>query len=203
MPRDYSTPVIDLELPASSASSVRRAVSEATAAAAAELLSEAKFPVILNGAGVVRAAPSGLHRAGRTARRAGFVGYQHVFPAPLPPVAGPLGYNGSKAAMELISGADVGWRSAPARPFRPFRAMASTIGRRRRRSSRWTSTPTASASPRRWRWASWAMPGRWPRAPGYPRQARAIGWRAGPRGAQEPDRRHEIALGAAALLHGP
>jgi sulfoacetaldehyde acetyltransferase len=47
--------------------------------------------------------------AGRAARCAGLLGYQHndAFPGSHPLFAGPLGYNGSKAAMELISKADV------------------------------------------------------------------------------------------------
>ena len=52
MPRDYWTQVIDIELPA--IVRVRApAGGEEAIAAAAKLLSEAKFPVILNGAGVV------------------------------------------------------------------------------------------------------------------------------------------------------
>jgi sulfoacetaldehyde acetyltransferase len=50
-----------------------------------------------------------LAQAGRAARCAGLLGYQHndAFPGSHPLFAGPLGYNGSKAAMELIAKADV------------------------------------------------------------------------------------------------
>jgi sulfoacetaldehyde acetyltransferase len=78
---------------------------------AAALLSDAKFPVILNGAGVVLGGRHRVHRqAGRTARCTGLLGYQHndAFPRARTRCSpGPLGYNGSKAAMELISKADV------------------------------------------------------------------------------------------------
>ena len=77
---------------------------------AAELLSSAKFPVILNGAGVVLA--GGIDASMKLAETLDApvcVGYQHndAFPGNHPLFAGPLGYNGSKAGMELISKADV------------------------------------------------------------------------------------------------
>jgi len=79
-------------------------------AAAAKLLSEAKFPVILNGAGVVLggAIPASKALAERLTAPV-CVGYQHndAFPGSHALFAGPLGYNGSKAAMELIKQADV------------------------------------------------------------------------------------------------
>jgi sulfoacetaldehyde acetyltransferase len=109
MPRDYWTQVIDIELPAI-VEFERPAGGEAAIAAAAELLSGAKFPVILNGAGVVLggAIPASMALAERLDAPV-CVGYQHndAFPGSHPLFAGPLGYNGSKAAMELISGADV------------------------------------------------------------------------------------------------
>merc|ERR1712060_931487 len=79
-------------------------------AKAAELLSEAKFPVILNGAGVILA--DGIDASRRLAERLSApvcCNYQHndAFPGSHPLHAGPLGYNGSKAAMELIAKADV------------------------------------------------------------------------------------------------
>ncbi|CAN0585417.1 unnamed protein product, partial [Ectocarpus sp. 12 AP-2014] len=77
---------------------------------AAELLSSAKSPVILNGAGVVLsgAIPESMALAERLDAPV-CVGYQHndAFPGSHPLFAGPLGYNGSKAGMELISKADV------------------------------------------------------------------------------------------------
>merc|ERR1712060_1044959 len=79
-------------------------------AKAAELLSEAKFPVILNGAGVILA--DGIDASRRMGERLSApvcCNYQHndAFPGSHPLHAGPLGYNGSKAAMELIAKADV------------------------------------------------------------------------------------------------
>ena len=109
MPRDYWTQVIDIDLPAM-VEFERPAGGEAAVQAAADLLSGAKFPVILNGAGVVLggAIPASMALAERLDAPV-CVGYQHndAFPGSHPLFAGPLGYNGSKAAMELISGADV------------------------------------------------------------------------------------------------
>lgn len=109
MPRDYWTQVIDIDLPAI-VEFERPAGGEAAIAEAAALLSQAKFPVILNGAGVVigGAIPASMALAERLDAPV-CVGYQHndAFPGSHPLFAGPLGYNGSKAAMELISGADV------------------------------------------------------------------------------------------------
>ena len=79
-------------------------------AEAARLLSEASFPVILNGAGVVLAdaIPDSVALAERLDAPV-CSGYQHndSFPGSHPLAVGPLGYNGSKAAMELIAKADV------------------------------------------------------------------------------------------------
>jgi sulfoacetaldehyde acetyltransferase len=77
---------------------------------AAALLSSAKFPVILNGAGVVLA--GGIAASMALAERLDApvcVGYQHndAFPGSHPLFAGPLGYNGNKAGMQLIAQADV------------------------------------------------------------------------------------------------
>ena len=109
MPRDYWTQVIDIDLPAMVEFERPSGGAEAVAAAAA-LLSSAKFPVILNGAGVVLAGaiPASMALAERLEAPV-CVGYQHndAFPGSHPLFAGPLGYNGSKAAMELISAADV------------------------------------------------------------------------------------------------
>lgn len=109
MPRDFWTQVIDIELPAVVAFERPNGGEEAIAAAA-KLLSEAKFPVILNGAGVVLggAIPASKALAERLSAPV-CVGYQHndAFPGSHPLFAGPLGYNGSKAAMELIKQADV------------------------------------------------------------------------------------------------
>ena len=78
---------------------------------AAQMLGDAEFPVILNGAGVVLAA-GGISASMKLAEKLDApvcVGYQHndAFPGNHPLFAGPLGYNGSKAGMELIAKADV------------------------------------------------------------------------------------------------
>ncbi|MEO6298298.1 MAG: sulfoacetaldehyde acetyltransferase [Paracoccaceae bacterium] len=109
MPRDFWTLVIDIELPVAVEFERPSGGDEALTAAAA-LLSGAKFPVILNGAGVILA--GGINASMALAERLDApvcVGYQHndAFPGSHPLFAGPLGYNGSKAAMELIAQADV------------------------------------------------------------------------------------------------
>ena len=109
IPRDYWTQVIDVDLPAI-VEFERPGGGEEAIAQAAELLSNAKFPVILNGAGVVI---GGAIEASKVlAERLDApvcCGYQHndAFPGSHPLHAGPLGYNGSKAGMELIKQADV------------------------------------------------------------------------------------------------
>lgn len=109
VPRDYWTQVIDIELP--QVIKIERSPGGADAIGnAAQLLSEAKFPVILNGAGVVLS--GGIPASAQLAEKLDApvcCNYQHndAFPGSHPLAAGPLGYNGSKAAMELISKADV------------------------------------------------------------------------------------------------
>ena len=109
IPRDYWTQVIDISLPAI-VEFERPAGGAEAIAAAAKLLSEAKFPVILSGAGVVigNAIPDCVALAEKLDAPV-CSGYQHndSFPGSHPLAAGPLGYNGSKAAMELIAKADV------------------------------------------------------------------------------------------------
>jgi sulfoacetaldehyde acetyltransferase len=109
LPRDFWTQVIDIELPPI-VEFERPAGGEEALQAAADLLSSAKFPVILNGAGVILA--GAIDNTIKLAERLDApvcVGYQHndAFPGSHPLFAGPLGYNGSKAAMELIAKADV------------------------------------------------------------------------------------------------
>ena len=109
VPRDYWTQVIDIELP-QIVEFERPGGGEKALNEAAELLSKARFPVILNGAGVVLGNAIGTSM--KLAERLDApvcVGYQHndAFPGSHPLFAGPLGYNGSKAGMELISKADV------------------------------------------------------------------------------------------------
>ena len=109
VPRDFWTQVIDIDLP-HMVEFERPAGGEEAIARAAQLLSRAKFPVILNGAGVVLAGaiPASMALAERLDAPV-CCGYQHndAFPGSHPLFAGPLGYNGSKAGMELISRADV------------------------------------------------------------------------------------------------
>ncbi|HEV7310393.1 sulfoacetaldehyde acetyltransferase [Ensifer sp.] len=109
IPRDYWTQVIDVDLP-SIVRFERPAGGPQAIAEAAKLLSEAKFPVILNGAGVVigNAISDSMKLAERLDAPV-CCGYQHndAFPGSHRLSVGPLGYNGSKAAMELISKADV------------------------------------------------------------------------------------------------
>ena len=109
VPRDFWTQVIDIELP-QIVEFERPSGGEEALAQAADLLSSAKFPVILNGAGVVigGAIDASMALAERLDAPV-CCGYQHndAFPGSHPLSVGPLGYNGSKAAMELISKADV------------------------------------------------------------------------------------------------
>jgi sulfoacetaldehyde acetyltransferase len=109
VPRDYWTQVIDVELPQIVRIEHPRG-GAAAIAEAANLLSEASFPVILNGAGVVLsgAIPAAAALAERLSAPV-CCNYQHndAFPGSHPLSCGPLGYNGSKAAMEMISKADV------------------------------------------------------------------------------------------------
>jgi sulfoacetaldehyde acetyltransferase len=109
VPRDYWTQMIDIELPQivrlERPAGGKRAIAEAAA-----ILSKATFPVILNGAGVILAGaiPASQALAERLDAPV-CCGYQHndAFPGSHPLSVGPLGYNGSKAAMELIAKADV------------------------------------------------------------------------------------------------
>jgi sulfoacetaldehyde acetyltransferase len=109
VPRDYWTQVIDIELP-QVIRIERFPGGEDAIAQAAALLSEAQFPVILNGAGVVLSGAIAASAALAEKLDAPVCcNYQHndAFPGSHPLSVGPLGYNGSKAAMELISKADV------------------------------------------------------------------------------------------------
>lgn len=77
---------------------------------AAELIANAKFPVIISGGGVVMG--DAIEECKALAERLGAPvvnSYLHndSFPANHPLWCGPLGYQGSKAAMKLISRADV------------------------------------------------------------------------------------------------
>ncbi len=109
IPRDFWTQVVDIDLPPiikfERPSGGIEAIKEA-----ANLLSNAKFPVILSGAGVILAdAINDCKKLAEKLSAPVACGYQHndSFPGKHPLAVGPLGYNGSKAAMEIISKADV------------------------------------------------------------------------------------------------
>ncbi|MEM9629277.1 MAG: sulfoacetaldehyde acetyltransferase [Pseudomonadota bacterium] len=109
VPRDFWTQVIDIELPQVVNIAHPRGDADAIEDAA-NLLSSAKFPVILNGAGVILS--GGIPASAALAERLSApvcCNYQHndAFPGSHPLSCGPLGYNGSKAAMEMIAKADV------------------------------------------------------------------------------------------------
>ena len=110
IPRDMFTQIVDIDLP-NTIDFELPAGGEMAIAEAAKLLSSAKSPVILNGAGVVLAA-GGIAASRALAERLDApvcCGYQHndAFPGSHPLFAGALGYNGSKAGMQLIKEADV------------------------------------------------------------------------------------------------
>ncbi|RJE84435.1 sulfoacetaldehyde acetyltransferase [Paracoccus onubensis] len=109
IPRDMWTQVIDVDLPQVVAFE-RPSGGEQAVAEAARLLSEADFPVILSGAGVVLsgAIPDLVGLAERLDAPV-CSNYQHndSFPGAHPLAMGPLGYDGSKPAMEIIAQADV------------------------------------------------------------------------------------------------
>jgi len=109
VPRDYWTQIIDIELPQIVRLELPSGGDKAIEMAA-DLLSNAQFPVILSGAGVVIG--GAIEDCKALAERLDAPvanGYQHndSFPGSHPLACGPLGYNGSKAAMELIAKADV------------------------------------------------------------------------------------------------
>jgi len=109
IPRDYFYGDLNVEIPEPMRLD-RGPGGEQSLAEAADLLAKAKFPVILSGGGVVMA--GGMDECVALAERLGCPvvnSYQHndSFPASHPQWCGPLGYQGSKAGMKLISQADV------------------------------------------------------------------------------------------------
>ncbi len=109
IPRDFWTQVVDIDLPPI-IKFERPAGGTEAIKEAADLLSSAKFPVILSGAGVILAdAIDDCKKLAEKLSAPVACGYQHndSFPGKHPLAVGPLGYNGSKAAMEIISKADV------------------------------------------------------------------------------------------------
>jgi len=109
IPRDYFYGQIKAEIPQPRKLD-RGPGGEKTLDEAAELISQAKFPVIISGGGVVMA--DAIEECKALAERLGAPvvnSYLHndSFPANHPLWCGPLGYQGSKAAMKLLSRADV------------------------------------------------------------------------------------------------
>ncbi|PQP15157.1 sulfoacetaldehyde acetyltransferase [Rhodococcus opacus] len=109
IPRDYFYGEIETEIPQPTRLD-RGPGGETSLNEAAELLAQAEFPVIVSGGGVVMA--DGVEECTALAERLGAPvvnSYLHndSFPASHPLWTGPLGYQGSKAAMKLISQADV------------------------------------------------------------------------------------------------
>ena len=109
IPRDYFYGELDLEIPQPMRID-RGPGGERTLNEAAELLAAAKFPVILSGGGVVMAdaVPACIELA-ELLDAPVVNSYLHndSFPASHRLWCGPLGYHGSKAAMKIISKADV------------------------------------------------------------------------------------------------
>ncbi len=109
IPRDYFYGELQCEIPKPMRVD-RGAGGEASLNEAVELLRSAKFPVILSGGGVVMG--NAVAECQALAERLGAPvvnGYlrNDSFPASHPLWCGPLGYQGSKAAMKLIAQADV------------------------------------------------------------------------------------------------
>lgn len=109
IPRDYFYGEVQCEIPKPMRVE-RGSGGENSLRAAADLLAAAKFPVILAGGGVVMG--DAVEECKLLAERLGApvaTGYlrNDAFPASHPLWAGPLGYQGSKAAMKLIAQADV------------------------------------------------------------------------------------------------
>jgi len=109
IPRDYFYGEVDIDIPQPMRLD-RGPGGEKTLNEAAEILKTAKFPVIVSGGGVVMA--DAVEECKALAERLGAAvvnSYLHndSFPASHPLWCGPLGYHGSKAAMSIISKADV------------------------------------------------------------------------------------------------
>ncbi|OBT15352.1 sulfoacetaldehyde acetyltransferase [Vibrio cyclitrophicus] len=109
IPRDYFYGETQTEIP-KPARLDRGPGGEKSLNEAADLIAEAKFPVIISGGGVVMA--DAVQECAALAERLGAPvvnSYLHndSFPASHPLWCGPLGYQGSKAAMKLMAQADV------------------------------------------------------------------------------------------------
>lgn len=111
IPRDHFYGELDARIPEPKQLE-RGAGGETALSNAADLLSNARFPVIISGGGVVMSGSSAVQATIALAERLGAPvvnSYLHndSFPASHELWAGPLGYQGSKAAMKLLSQADV------------------------------------------------------------------------------------------------
>jgi sulfoacetaldehyde acetyltransferase len=109
IPRDFFYGEIDIEIPRPRQIE-RGPGGEQSLNEAAELLAQAKFPVIISGGGVIMA--GGIEQCIALAEHLNAPvvnSYLHndSFPASHPLWCGPLGYQGSKAGMKLIQQADV------------------------------------------------------------------------------------------------
>jgi sulfoacetaldehyde acetyltransferase len=109
IPRDYFYGDIEVEIPRPIRLE-RSAGGPGSLDAAADMLAKAKFPVILSGGGVIMA--DGVQECMAladylTAPVVNSYLHNDSFPAGHPLCCGPLGYMGSKAAMRVISRADV------------------------------------------------------------------------------------------------
>ncbi len=109
IPRDLFYGDIDVDIPTPQRVE-RSAGGPESLDAAAEALSQAKFPVILAGGGIVMGGgQSECIALAEHLQAPVCTTYLHndAFPASHPLACGPLGYQGSKAAMKLIAQADV------------------------------------------------------------------------------------------------
>jgi sulfoacetaldehyde acetyltransferase len=109
IPRDYFYGDVDGNIP-KPIKIERAAGGTKSLEEAAKLLAEAKFPVIVAGGGVIMSDGQAEAKALAEYLSAPVVtSYLHndAFPASHPLMCGPLGYQGSKAAMKLIAQADV------------------------------------------------------------------------------------------------
>ena len=109
IPRDYFYGDIDVEIPQPQILD-RGPGGTKSLDEAADLIANAKFPVIISGGGVVMG--DAVEECKKLAERLGAPvvnSYLHndSFPASHPLWCGPLGYQGSKAAMKLMAQADV------------------------------------------------------------------------------------------------
>lgn len=109
IPRDLFCQIIDVEVPEPILPG-RQPGDAALVEKAAELLSDASFPVIVSGAGVVLS--DAVEQCKQLAEKLGAPvanSYLHndSFPASHPLAVGPLGYQGWESAMKLVKKADV------------------------------------------------------------------------------------------------